>query len=466
MKELREQFPNGKPILSLTDRKLDSILLNIVIARANGDGLTLPKSLSLGELENIYGVGLSLSFAQLTEINERLIASCHRLLGGNLLMPAPGQPAGVVTVSPRGRAGLPPEPVPDVTRLLDWTGGTRVTLAIVFTDIVDSTVLGLAIGDAAMAELQRRHFARGAALLAQMNGRQIKTIGDSVMAVFRSVGPAFDYAQAFQHEPGASELRIRVGIHAGPVDVVGEDIAGKEVALAKRVVDAIEGAEIWLSDRAKEDIHGAGTHRKAGWQWHPHEVDLKSFGHARLWSLTSAPAEDGDQQRAAKGTTPAERRSALRISSGENGPYLQTKAHGLRHTERTLKLKIENTNPVDAITGIKMTILSIEPQSEYVGPWMIVENLTLAAGDHCFVPFVSYQEARTETGYSTTRYERSATFLEILTAGTQPKPPRDIAQFVTVRATGIGSAPCDYRCKIWVDRPDGRLRVAAARSPS
>jgi len=320
MKELIEKFSSGNDILSLSERELDSVLLKIVTARADGNGLDLPKYLSPGELENIYSVGLSLPSAQLSQINENLIASYQRLLSGNFFMPAPGQPTGVVTVTPRGRGGLPPEPSLENRPLLDWTGGARVTLAVAFTDIVDSTVLGLELGDALMGGLQRKHFARSAELLIEKAGRQIKTMGDSVMAVFRSVGAAVDYALALQRDPGTSELRVRIGIHTGPVDVVGEDIGGKEVALAKRVVDAITGAEIWLSDRAKEDIDGAGTHRFEAWQWQPHEVDLKSFGHARLWSLLADPS--GKAPRSTK-KSGSQREPALKISSGETGPIFR-----------------------------------------------------------------------------------------------------------------------------------------------
>jgi len=456
MKELLDKFPTGNDLLSLSDRELESALLKIVMARADGDGLTVPKFLSLGELENIYGVGLSLPADLVKQINERLAAAYQRLLSGNYTMPAPGQPIGVVTVTPSGRSGL----APAEKSLLEWAGGERVTLAIVFTDIVGSTALNVELGDAAMSEVRRQHFAQSTALLAKHAGYEVKTIGDSVMAVFRSVEAALGYTRALQAHPGSSELQVRAGIHIGPVEVTIDDVFGAEVALASRVAAAIAGAEIWLSSRAKEDVDRAGVFQKA--QWQPHDVSLKGIGDAQLWCLE--PTGAGQQPMATRLPVPA-RRPALKISVGETGPYFQTKVRGLYSTIRTLKLRLDNTSQKDAVTAIKVTILFIEPQSEYVGPWLLAENLTLAAGDHCFVPFVSYQEADTATGYSTTRYERSATFLEILTAGTQPKPPRDIAQFVTVRATGIGSAPCDYRCKIWVDRPDGRLRVAAAESP-
>jgi hypothetical protein len=251
---------------------------------------------------------------------------------------------------------------------------------------------------------------------------------------------------------------VRAGINIGSVEVTADDVFGTEVALASRVVGAIAGAEIWLSNRAKEDVDRAGTHREKGWQWQPHRVNLKGIGDERLWSLVVS----GDGQPLTGKHSLSAEQSALRISTGETGPYFHTKGRSLRSTTRTLNLRIDNNNKTDQVTGIKITILSIEPQSEYVGPWILAESLTLAAGDHCFIPLVSYHEADTATGYSTSRYERSATFVEILLTHTQPKPPRDVPQFVTVRATGIGSAPCDYRCKIWVDRPDGRLRIAAA----
>ena len=182
-------------------------------------------------------------------------------------MPAPGQPAGVVTVTPKGRLGLPPEANVKIKPLIEWAGGSRVTLAIVFTDIVGSTALGVELGDTAMGEVRRKHFAQSTTLIAKQAGREIKTIGDSVMAVFRSVEAALDYVCALQLNPGSSELRVRAGIHIGSVDVVADDVFGTEVALARRVVDTIEGAEIWLSNRAKEDLDRAGAHRQRGLRW-------------------------------------------------------------------------------------------------------------------------------------------------------------------------------------------------------
>jgi class 3 adenylate cyclase len=289
MQELLEQYPNGRDLVALTDRELDAVVLQIVAARTSGNGLTVPKFLSLGELENIYGVGLSLSAADLGQINQRLTATYQRLLSAALIMPAPGQPTGVVTVTAAGRSGSPAEQ----QTLPGWAGGPRVTLAIVFTDIVDSTALNIELGDTRMREIREKHFARSVALVTAHAGYEVKRMGDGVMAVFRSVETAFDYASLLQLDPGWPELQIRAGIHIGPVDVSADDVDGAEVAMAARVAGSITGAEIWVSSRAKADLERSGTDREPGRCWHRHDVTLKGIGLERLWSLVAEPDGEG-----------------------------------------------------------------------------------------------------------------------------------------------------------------------------
>ena len=186
--------------------------------------------------------------------------------------------------------------------LVEWAGGSRVTLAIVFTDIVGSTALGVELADERMNEVRIAHFVQSRTLIAEHAGREIKTIGDSVMSVFRSVGAALDYAYALHLDPGPTELRargIRAGIHIGAVDVIGNDIFGTEVAFAARVVHAINGAEIWMGDQAKQDIGRAGIRRHGELQWRPHnDVELKGLGTATLWSMVSStePPEPSPHQ--------------------------------------------------------------------------------------------------------------------------------------------------------------------------
>lgn len=168
-----------------------------------------------------------------------------------------------------------------------WAGDERVTLAIVFTDVAGSTALGEEIKDVSMNVVRRTHFAQSRRLIEHYKGREIKTIGDSFMAAFRSVEKALDYARELQANPGHPQLQIRAGIHIGPMQVEENDVFGGAVNFAARVVGAIKGAEIWLSDRAKDDLDRAGARQHTQLKWERHgDVQMKGFtGAFTLWSL-------------------------------------------------------------------------------------------------------------------------------------------------------------------------------------
>jgi len=167
------------------------------------------------------------------------------------------------------------------------SGGEKVTLTIVFTDVVGSTALGEQIRDEAMNEVRRAHFAQSRRLIEEFKGREIKAIGDSFMAAFRSVDAALDYARALQEHTGHAKVRIREGIHIGPMQVDENDVFGGTVNFASRVVGATNDAEIWLSDRAKEDIDRFGSSKHNGLTWLRHDdVAMKGFpGTWTLWEL-------------------------------------------------------------------------------------------------------------------------------------------------------------------------------------
>ena len=170
---------------------------------------------------------------------------------------------------------------------LDWAGDKSVTLAIVFTDIVGSTALGEGLGREEMGQVRRAHFAQSQKLIADCKGREIKTIGDSFMAAFKSAEDALDYALKLQQDTGHPDVEIRAGIHIGPMDVEGAHVFGGAVNFAARVVGAIKKAEIWVSERAKADIDDKRPKRFEGLEWTPHRATaMKGFpGPSNLWSV-------------------------------------------------------------------------------------------------------------------------------------------------------------------------------------
>ena len=73
------------------------------------------------------------------------------------------------------------------------------------------------------------------------------------------------------------------------------DAFGGTVNFAARVVGSFKGAEIWLSDQAKEEIDrfGASQHKHLGWQRHD-GIEMKGFPGTftlRSVKLKNAPGE-------------------------------------------------------------------------------------------------------------------------------------------------------------------------------
>jgi hypothetical protein len=140
-------------------------------------------------------------------------------------------------------------------------------------------------------------------------------------------------------------------------------------------------------------------------------------------------------------------------------------------------LKVENSNRERPVTDVEVSVRSIEPYCEHVGPWPLKSKFSLASGAEIFIPLVAHGELHNESSTPradpNARYLESDSFFELLVnpetpqAHNVPTPPRETTQCISIRATGMGSAVCDYRCKVWVDRSDGRLRIVDAdRAPA
>ncbi|MHC4508390.1 MAG: FHA domain-containing protein [Planctomycetota bacterium] len=168
-----------------------------------------------------------------------------------------------------------------------WAGSAKLTLAIVFTDMVDSTALTHDLGNERMDQVRRAHFARARSLIEEHKGYEIKTNGDEFMVAFRTAVNALDFALGLHADTGDERVSIRAGVHIGPVTVEEQDAQGAAVNYAARVVGMAAGGGVWLSSDVKNHIdQEKGQHHKnLCWQ---HNVDciLKGFpGKHLLWSV-------------------------------------------------------------------------------------------------------------------------------------------------------------------------------------
>src|SRR6266851_2765640 len=136
-----------------------------------------------------------------------------------------------------------------------------VPRAILFTDIVGSTRYFSMHGDQAGMRMLDVHNCALFPLIEQANGRVVKTIGDSIMAVFAQPVDAIRAAFALQQclegvratLPEQDQIHIRVGAHYGLVMEKDDDVFGDTVNLAERVKSSADADQVFVS-RALRDL--------------------------------------------------------------------------------------------------------------------------------------------------------------------------------------------------------------------
>ncbi len=124
----------------------------------------------------------------------------------------------------------------------------RDLLTVMFTDIVDATGTAARIGDARWRDLLAGHDTAVRAELGRFGGREVKTVGDGFLAVFR--GPpsrALRCALAVMAAMRGLDVQVRIGIHTGECELIGEDVGGMAVHIASRVAAIAEPGEVLVS---------------------------------------------------------------------------------------------------------------------------------------------------------------------------------------------------------------------------
>jgi len=170
-----------------------------------------------------------------------------------------------------------------------WAGGVKLaTIAIVFTDIIDSTRLNREFGDKEWAKVRTAHFDEAKKQVESRQGFLIKTVGDEVMAAFHNAVDAVDFAVALEHNTGHPAAKIRAGVHVGQVEITDEDAFGTQVNMASRIAGKAENGGVWTSDRVKQDVF---MYDQAAFAWEEHSGEtLKGFDGETftLWAVRKA----------------------------------------------------------------------------------------------------------------------------------------------------------------------------------
>jgi class 3 adenylate cyclase len=133
----------------------------------------------------------------------------------------------------------------------------RVLATVLFTDIVDSTRRAAAAGDSTWRGELERHYAQARRLLDQHRGRQVKSTGDGILATFDGPARAIRCATALVDAASRAGLQLRAGLHAGEIEVVGDDIAGIAVHIAQRVEASAQPGQVVVSQTVRDLIAGS-----------------------------------------------------------------------------------------------------------------------------------------------------------------------------------------------------------------
>lgn len=130
----------------------------------------------------------------------------------------------------------------------------RRTVSVLFTDLVESTPLLLALPAPEAEAVRSRHFQQMRNALAVHGGREVKTIGDAFMATFDAAADALGCAVTMQRlvarDASASglPLALRVGVSTGDATKADHDFFGVPVIVASRLCARAEPGQILVAD--------------------------------------------------------------------------------------------------------------------------------------------------------------------------------------------------------------------------
>jgi predicted ATPase/class 3 adenylate cyclase len=171
------------------------------------------------------------------------------------------------------------------------------TVTFLFTDIEGSTRLLQQLGDT-YAQALGEHQALLRAVWAAHGGAEIDTAGDGFFVAFASapdaVAATADATRALAAHPWPQDttLQVRMGLHTGTPQLVGDRYVGLDVHRAARITSAGHGGQVLLSqttcDLAKQALPEGATLRDLG----SHRLkDLQESEHLYQLVLPGLPAD-------------------------------------------------------------------------------------------------------------------------------------------------------------------------------
>jgi class 3 adenylate cyclase len=173
--------------------------------------------------------------------------------------------AKYVELSGRDHAPVVGDPDAILDEIEEFLTGTRLgaepdraLLTVMFTDIVGSTDRAVDLGDRRWRDLLDTHQMVVRHELARLRGNEVNTTGDGFLATFDGPARAIRCAISIREELRKLGIEIRVGLHTGECELLGDDIGGVAVHIAARVEARAMPGEVLVSSTVKDLVVGSG----------------------------------------------------------------------------------------------------------------------------------------------------------------------------------------------------------------
>ena len=134
----------------------------------------------------------------------------------------------------------------------------RVLATVMFSDIVSSTERAAQVGDRRWREVLDRHDELVRSQLAAHGGQEINTTGDGFLALFDAPARAIRCAMAIRDRLASLGIEVRIGLHAGEVELRGNDVGGIAVHIGARVTALASAGDIVVSSTVRDLVAGSG----------------------------------------------------------------------------------------------------------------------------------------------------------------------------------------------------------------
>jgi pimeloyl-ACP methyl ester carboxylesterase len=157
------------------------------------------------------------------------------------------------------------EPGLVISEIREFLTGHRVAVApdrmlatLLFTDLAGSTDRLSQMGDSRWRELLETHNSVLRTQLNRFRGVEVNTAGDGFLATFDGPARAIQCAQESGHQLEALGLEVRVGVHTGEIERIGDDVAGIAVHIGARIAGLAGPNEVLVSRTVKDLVAGSG----------------------------------------------------------------------------------------------------------------------------------------------------------------------------------------------------------------